>query len=117
MPLPAGSTCGCAWPFPGQPRFAEAILHRIERYFHFVADPDLQFALVVEELIGRDDGLGLQTGVDDDHILVHVNDRCLQDRALLHLPAGETLLQQFGKGFTHACTSAFAGLQFYAAPS
>ena len=57
-----------------QTRLAEAVLDGIERHFDVVADFDFELAAFVEKLIGRDDGLGLQSGVDDHHVGVNADD-------------------------------------------
>ena len=83
-----------------QARLAEAVLDGIERDLDVVADFDFELAALVEKLIGRDDGLGLESGVDDDHVVVHADDDAGEDRSRLDLLVGKTLFEQFGKRFS-----------------
>lgn len=51
----------------------------------FVTDLDGQLALFVEELVERDDALGLQTGVDGNPVTVDVDHDTGDDGARLHV--------------------------------
>jgi hypothetical protein len=82
-----------------QAGLAEAVLDGVERNLDLVADADFEFALLVLELLGRDDGLGLQPGGNDDDVVVDLDDLALEDGAGTNLLAGETLLKELCKTF------------------
>ena len=73
-----------------QARLAEAVLDGVERHFDVVADFDFELAALVEKLIGWDDRLGLQPGVDDHHVGVHADDDAGENRTGLDLLIRET---------------------------
>ena len=74
-----------------QARLAEAVLDGVERHFDLVADFDFELAALVEKLIGWDDRLGLQPGVDDHHVGVNADDDAGEDGTGLDLLTGKTL--------------------------
>ena len=80
-----------------QARLAEAVLDGVESDLDVVADFDFELAALVEELIGRDDGLGFQSRVDDHHVLVHADDGAGEDRARLDLLIRRSSLRAFGQ--------------------
>ena len=73
---------------------------RIECDLDDVADFDVELAALVEKLLGRDDGLGFQAGVDDDHVVVHADDDAGEDRTRLDLLVREALFEQLCKRFS-----------------
>ncbi len=73
-----------------QARLAEAVLDGVERHFDLVADFDFELAALVEKLIGWDDRLGLQPGVDDHHVGVNADDDAGEDRTGLDLLTRKT---------------------------
>src|SRR5690606_26529987 len=81
---------------------AEAVLERVEGDLHFVADFDFKLASLVLELLERDDALGLEAGVDDDHVRADLHHGAGDDAAGLEL--GQLrfgLLEQFCKTLSH----------------
>ena len=51
-----------------QPGFTRAVFHRVERDLDHITRLDLDCAVLVLELFDRDDRLGLQADIDDDHV-------------------------------------------------
>ena len=76
-----------------QARLAGAVLDGVERDFDLVAGLDLDLAALVLELLERDDGLGLQADVDDDHVGRDVDDEPGEDHAGADALVGEALLR------------------------
>jgi len=81
----------------GEDGFAEAVLERVEGDLDDVADADVDLAGIVTELFDGHDALGLQAGVDDDHVVAHVDDGAGDDGAGLELGQvdGLALFEQF----------------------
>ena len=71
--------------FAGQLGFTEAIFNRVQRNVNFVTHADGQLALLVVELLDRDDALGLQTGMNSDPVTVDVDHDAGDDRTRLHV--------------------------------
>src|SRR5690606_7276344 len=73
-----------------------------------VCSSDL-LAVLVAELLDRDDALRLQAGIDDDHVGTHVDDGTGDDRTGLELgDVGLALFEQFCEGF--GCSWSHVGL-------
>src|SRR5690606_36519541 len=87
--------------FAGQAGFPEAVLHRVQSDLDSVADLDFELAVLIEELVSRDDGLGLQSRIDDDGIAVDRHYLAHHDRTGAHVRFGEALLKQFRETFAH----------------
>ena len=85
----------------GQLGFAEAVFHSIERNVHFVTDLDGQLALLVVELLDRDDTLGLQAGMDGDPVTIDVDHDAGDDRTGLHVEGFQAFFKKFCKAFAH----------------
>src|SRR5690606_5593993 len=84
---------------------AEAVLERVQRHLDGVAHAHVDLAVLVAELFDRDDALGLQAGIDDDHVGTHVHDGTADDGARLELgDVGLALFEQFGEGFGCCCS-------------
>ncbi len=79
---PALSTLGF---FAGQLGFTEAIFNRVQRNVNFVTHADGQLALLVVELLDRDDALRLQTGMNSDPVTIDVDHDAGDDRTRLHV--------------------------------
>ncbi len=87
--------------FAGQTGFARAILHAVQCNLDGLADDDFDLALFVLELIGRNDGLGLQSNIDDDVVLADFDDQSVEDGARTNALARDALFEQFRKTFCH----------------
>lgn len=75
---------------------AEAVLDAVERDLDLVADLDADLAVVLAELLDRDDALGLEARIDDDDVVLHVDDDADDDGAGAQLGQGLlTALEQF----------------------
>ena len=84
-----------------QARLARAVLDGIEGDLDDVADGDLELTTLVIELIGGNDGLGLEARIHEHDFRPHVDDGGTQDRTRFDTQLGETLLEQLGKAFCH----------------
>jgi len=84
-----------------QQRLAEAVLKAVQRHFHDVALADLQFAVLVGELLDRNHALGLQPGVDDDRAFAYLYHLAFQQRAGLQALRFFVLIQEVLKIFIH----------------
>ena len=85
----------------GQPGFTEAVLDGVQGHVDLVADVHFQLALFVVELFDGDDALGLEAGVDHDHVRADIDHGSGNDGTRLHLLVGKTLFEQFSKAFAH----------------
>ena len=79
--LEAGPGAGALGFFARQAGFAGAVLDGIQRDLDLLADLDVDFAVLVAELIRGYDGFGLEADADDDDIGIHVDDGAGQDLA------------------------------------
>ena len=64
-------------------------------------DHDLEFAIVIVELLDGDDALGFQACMDDHDVRFDLNHRAHHDRAGLHGFLVEALLEEFCETFSH----------------
>src|SRR6185437_3896260 len=64
-----------------QARLAGAVLDRVERDLDLIARIHLDLTALVLELLERDDSLGLQSDIDDDHVGTDVDHQACQDHA------------------------------------
>ena len=78
-------------------RFAERVLDPLEIDLDFVADARRRVAAVIGEFLQRDATLGLQTDVDQRHILFDGDDAALDDRTFERLVGAIGLVQKGGK--------------------
>src|SRR5690606_34273757 len=85
----------------GQFGFTEAVFHRVQRDVDFVTDLDGQLALLVVELLERDDALGLQTGMHGNPVTVDVDHNAGDDGARLHVEGLQAFFKKFCKAFAH----------------
>ena len=85
---------GAAGFLPGEAGFAPAVVYGLHRHPHLVADGERGVAVLVQELVARNDAFGLQAGVDQHMVLLDVHDGAGDDGARLHHDAGEALLEQ-----------------------
>ncbi len=83
----------------GEDGFAEAVFERVQRHLDDVADSDVDLAGVVTELFDRDNALGLEAGIDDDHVGAYIDDDATDDGAGLELGqiGCRALFEQFCK--------------------
>ena len=81
--------------------FTESIFQRVEGDFHFIANTNVDLAIVVSELLDRHNAFGLQAGVDDHHVGTDFDDDTKNDGAGLELGELFALLEQFSKTFSH----------------
>ena len=77
--------------------FAERVLDALEIDFDGVANLGRRVAAVVGEFLQRDPAFGLQTDVDQRHVLFDGDDAALDDRALKGLVGAVRLIEQCGK--------------------
>src|SRR5690606_4588741 len=100
---------------PRSTLFPYTTLFRSQRHLDGVAHADVDFAFFVAELLDRDNALGLQAGVDDDHVGADVDHGAGDDGAGLELgEVGLALFEEFGEGFGgygHVVLGWRAGLQ------
>ena len=82
-----------------QARLAEAVFDGVERDLDVVAGLDFELARVVLELLERDDGFGLQAGVDDDDVVGDVDDEPGEDHPRADALVSETLLEELRRNF------------------
>ncbi len=71
--------------FTGQLGFAKAIFDRVQSNVDLVTHLDGQLALLVVELLDRDDALGLQAGMHGDPVTVDVDHDAGDDGTRLHV--------------------------------
>ena len=83
-----------------QHRLAERVLDALQIDFDLVAD--LEFVLPARpgEFAQRHAAFGLQTDVDDGHILFDADDLALDDGPFLQVSAAECFIEQLGEVFT-----------------
>ena len=96
----AGALCLLA----RQAGLAGAVLDRIECDLHLVAGLDLDLAALVLELLEGDDGLGLETYVDDDDVGGDIHHEPREDHSRADALIGETLLEKLRETFCHTFT-------------
>lgn len=87
--------------FAGQLGFTKAIFNRVQRNVDFVTDLDGQLALFVEELLQRDDALGLQASVNGNPVAVDVDHDASDDGTRLHVQGFQAFFKKFCKAFAH----------------
>jgi len=87
-----------------QPGLAVAVFERLDRHRHEVAGLHVELAAIVVELLDRDEALGLQSGVDDDEVVVDAHHLGGDDLALAHLLARQGFLEQLGEAFGRVCS-------------
>ena len=78
---------------------AVAVFEALDRDGDEIAGLDLDLALVVLEFLDRDEAFGLESGVDDDDVVVDADDFGGDELALAHLLAREGFLEQRGEVF------------------
>lgn len=81
--------------------FTRAILNRVEGHFNHVAGLDFDLTALILELFDRNDGLGLQPDIDDDHVIADIDDQTREDLSRTDPLASEALLEQLRKTFSH----------------
>src|SRR5713101_7106264 len=81
-----------------QARFAVTVLERFDGDAREITGLDLDLALVVLEFLDRDEGFGLEAGVDDDVVHVHADDFGGDHFAGAHFLAREAFLEKGGEG-------------------
>ena len=77
-----------------QARLAGAVLDRVERDLDLIAGVDFDLAALVLELLERDDGLGLESDVDDDDVGTDIDHQARQDHAGANALIRQALLEQ-----------------------
>ena len=82
-------------------RLAGAVLDGIQRNLDFLADLDVDHAVLIAELIRGYDGFGLEADADDDDIGIHVDDGAGQDLTWLELLVRKTLFEKLLERFGH----------------
>ena len=75
-------------------RFAERVFDPLEIDLDLVADARRRVAAVIGEFLQRDAALGLQTDVDQRHILLDGDDAALDHRTLERLVGAVGLIQK-----------------------
>ncbi|MNN19780.1 hypothetical protein D3C81_1330340 [compost metagenome] len=88
----------------GQLGFAEAVFHGVQRHVDFVTDLDGQFALLVVELLDRDDALGLEAGMHGNPVTVDVDHDAGDDGTRLHVEGFQAFFKKFCEAFAHVHT-------------
>src|SRR5690606_35182598 len=87
----------------GQNGVAIAVLESIDGHGHEIASLDFQLALVVQELFEGDQGLGLQTGVDQNVVVVDAQNFGGDDFAAFQVLVFDAFCKQIGKAFAARC--------------
>ncbi|ABA50251.1 hypothetical protein BURPS1710b_2994 [Burkholderia pseudomallei 1710b] len=82
-----------------QDRVAVAVFQRVDRDGNEIARLNLNLALIVQEFLDRNVGLGLQAGIDDHEVVVDTHDFGGDHFAGAHVLAGQRLFEQSRKGF------------------
>src|ERR1700704_2770230 len=77
--------------------FSKAVSRRV----HGLAHGDLEFTLLVLELVGGNYRLGFQSDIDDDVVLAYFDDQSIEDGARTYALARDALFKQFRKTFCH----------------
>ncbi len=85
----------------GQAGFPRTVLHAVQGDLDRFPDGDLDLTLFVLELIGRYDGFGLQSNIDDYIVLTDFDDQAVEDGARTNALARDALFEQFRKTFSH----------------
>jgi hypothetical protein len=81
---------------------AETVFECIEGNLHLVTHLHFQLALLVLELLDRDDAFALEASVDHNDVVADFHNDTGNDRARLQLGDGLlALFKQFGKTFSH----------------
>ena len=94
--------------FARQARLAGAVFDRVERHFDLVARLDLDFAVLVLELVERHHRFGLQSDVDDDDVGRDLDDEAHQNRAGTNALVRQALFEHLAETFAHGLSRASA---------
>ena len=94
--MPGGEALGLV---ARQLGFAVTVFQRFDRHGDEIARLDFDFTLIVEEFLDGDETFGLQTGIDDDHVLVDAHDLRGDQFADAHFLAGQAFFEQGGETF------------------
>src|SRR5690606_11049436 len=100
-----------------QTGFARAIFDAVERDFDVVADADFDLTALVLELLDRDNGFALQTGIDENDVRADIDDAPGQDGTWLDLLGGQAFFEQLRKTFGHECFRGRAATRYPLRPS
>src|SRR6185295_12688722 len=73
----------------------------VQRNLDLLADLDIDFAVLIPELLRGYDGFGLEADADDDDIGIYVDDGAGQDLAGLELLIRKTLFEKLLERFGH----------------
>jgi len=71
---------------------------------HEIAFLDFDFALIVQEFLDRNIGLGFQASIDNDEVVVDRDDFGGNDFTLAHFLAGQGLFKKLSKRFHYGVT-------------
>jgi len=93
--------------FTGQLGFAKAIFNRVQSNVDLVTHLDGQLALLVVELLDRDDALGLEAGMYGDPVTVDVDHDAGDDGARLHVEGFKAFFKKFCEAFAHVDSCCF----------
>src|SRR5690606_1535005 len=113
-PRPGARTLGL---LARQTGFARAIFDAVERDFDVVADADFDLTALVLELLDRDNGFALQTGIDENDVRADIDDAPGQDGTWLDLLGGQAFFEQLRKTFGHECFRGRAATRYPLRPS
>src|SRR3954470_6288807 len=80
-----------------QTRFTIAVLERLNGNCDVVSNVDFDLATVVSEFVRRDKTLGLQTGINNDEVLVYSDDFGRDDFTRTHFLPRKTFFKQCGE--------------------
>src|ERR1700694_1544638 len=81
--------------------FSRTVLDAVQSDFDGLAHGDLDFTLLVLELVGGNYRLGFQSDIDDDVVLAYFDDQSVEDGARTNALARDALFEQFRKTFCH----------------
>jgi hypothetical protein len=84
-------------------RFSVTVLQGLDRDLHEVADLGLDLAAIAAEFFQRDVAFGLESGVDDDVVIVDPEHFGGNHFACAHFLAGEAFFKQRGETFLGCC--------------
>src|SRR6202012_1580136 len=94
----------------GELGFAEAVSERVERDLDFVTNFYFESAVLVLELLDRNNAFALQASVDHHHVIADFHNDTGDDGAGLQLRNGLlALFKQFGKTFSHVDSRVMKG--------
>jgi hypothetical protein len=90
---------------------AETVFQGFDRNGDEVADVDFDFAVVVLEFFNRDEGFGLQAGVDDHEVVIQAHDFCRDDFTRTHVLTRQRFFEQSSKfaGGINTCSDNGSG--------